>query len=70
LKELGYEVQYDFVPMPGNQNEYYIFIVKSDGSLKPVFSNNKQHQKEGALYDYGVSEHNSKNIVDLVKNEL
>jgi hypothetical protein len=69
LKELGYEVQYDFVPMPGNKNEYFVFMVKHDGTLRPVFSNMKAHEKDGAVFDYGISADNSGKIIELIRKE-
>jgi hypothetical protein len=67
MKELGYEVQYDFVSIPGNKNEYFVFMIKRDGTIRPVFSNMKENEKDGAVFDYGISGDNSKKIIDLIR---
>jgi len=67
LELKGLDVKCDFISLLGGNNELIIYMIKHDGSKKIIFSNNKLHQLQGAIFGNTINEENS---VELVKRIL
>ena len=48
LAKKGYGINYQILALPGGKGEYYIYK-EEGGSKKMIFSNNREHQKDGAI---------------------
>jgi hypothetical protein len=66
LNNIGYNVNYKIIAMPGNNDEYFIYV-KLDGNKQIVFSNNSDHASQGAYVSNQITESNVDNIVDRIK---
>jgi hypothetical protein len=67
LENEGYETICDFIPVPGGNNEYFIYLSLPDGTTKKIFSNTKN---DGVVFDYSVNNSNAQKIIEAIKKEL
>ena len=67
LAKKGYGINYQILALPGGKGEYYIYK-EEGGSQKMIFSNNGEHQKDGAIVGKNIDESNLTNVIAKIES--
>jgi hypothetical protein len=63
----GYNVRYNFVPMPGGKGQFEVSYVENGDNKTIVFTNNHNLKRDGVVVGLRINEANSQQIVDLLQ---